>query len=130
MTIKPGTARRLGLRQPPTPGLLEHPKPMTEQEFADLKDRWRLEHGVVVLTEEERDLERGVTIRRGRTEPDGETAPTTVTLDNTGATWIPNQPLRPLRPPPRNQVWLAFTESRRERRKRLGLHWWQREVKR
>lgn len=46
-----------------------------------------------------------------------------VALANTGATWTPSQPSRPFfqrddhGDPP---------ESRRERRRRLWLHWWQR----
>jgi hypothetical protein len=33
----------------------------------------------------------------------------------------------PLKMPPSDTSWIKFTESRRERRKRLGLRWWQRE---
>jgi hypothetical protein len=59
--IRRGTAQRLGLRQPPYPtGLLEFPRPISDEDWQKFKARWQLEHGVVVLTEEERDLQRGV----------------------------------------------------------------------
>lgn len=93
--IRRGTAQRLGLILPaighylaqhpgvtwpphgPRPaGLIEHVEPITDQEFADLKARWQADHGV--------------TIQRGRTDPNGHVEPTTVTLDNTGATWTPS----------------------------------------
>lgn len=95
VTIKPGTAKRLGLRRPlgPLQGIIRLP-PWPEEtvaafmkafeEHKNLPDRWQIQ--------------------------------------------ILDEPPS-CRPPPSDQAWLGFAsvESRRERRKRLGLHWWQRE---
>lgn len=91
VTIKPGTARRLGLRPPSGPplGVIRFP-PMTPEKA------WVIERAFKKYMDQGQG--------RWRLEFDVDVSPY----------------------PPSDKAWLGLTEPRRERRKRLGLHWWQR----